>query len=86
MSSIEVMALAFLMERRLSVSEAGAVVKVAKQDSRFNYLADLWHEDEATLSGPAKHRLQQLLRKKVVAWMDRYAEKHRARCLFTGES
>lgn len=86
MSSIEVFALAFLMERRLNQAEAGAVVKTAKQDSRFAYLADLWHEDEATLSGPAQHRLQQLLRKKVLAWMDRYAEKHHARCLFTGES
>lgn len=86
MSSIEVWSLAFLMERRLSAAEAGAVVKTAKNDSRFAFLADLWHEDETTLSGPTKHRVRLLLSKKVLAWMDRYAEKHSARCLFTGDS
>lgn len=86
MRSIENMVLAFLTERRLTGSEAAAVLKTAKTDSRFDYLADLWGEDEATLSGPAQHRLRSLIRKKVLTWMDKYQEKHPARALFTGES
>lgn len=86
MRTIEQMVLAFLTERRLTDQEASAVLKTAKNDSRFAYLADLWGEDETTLSGPATHRLQQLIRKKVLTWMDKYAEKHPARALFTGES
>lgn len=86
MRTIENMVLAFLTERRLTDHEAAAVLKTTKADSRFAYLADLWGEDETTLSGPARHRVQQLVRKKVLAWMDRYAEKHSARALFTGES
>jgi hypothetical protein len=86
MRTIEEMVLAFLTERRLTDSEAAAVMKTAKTDSRFAYLADQWSEPAMLLSGPATHRLQELVRKKVLTWMDKYQEKHSARALFTGQS
>ncbi len=86
MRSIEQMVLAFLTERRLTDSEAAAVLKMLKQDSRFTFLGDHWDEDETTLSGPATHRVKTLVGKKVLVWMDRFHEKHSARALFTGES
>lgn len=86
MRTIEQMVLAFLTERRMNDEEAAAVVRLAKNDSRFSFLADIWHEDETVLSHPSKHRIRALVRKKAISWMDRFAEKHSARALFTGES
>lgn len=86
MRTIEKMVRAFMTERRLTDQEAADVLKSAKGDSRFAYLADMWGEDETTLSGPAAHQVKRLVRKKVIDWMNRHNEKHPARALFAGES
>ena len=86
MLTIEQMVLAFLTERRLNDEEAAFVVQLAKYDSRFSFLAEIWNIDETVLSFAAKGRILNLVCKKVLIWMDRNAEKHSARALFTGES
>lgn len=85
-ASIELHVLAFLIERRLTENEAVAVIKVLKGDTSIGWLAGYWMSPWADLPVISQWMLQDLVRKKVLAWMNKYHEGHRARSLFTGES
>jgi len=76
----------YMMERRLTIEEAGAVVKLLEDDAKLGYLTSRWNEPAYYFSGPVFHSIIIILRGKVLAWMNKYREKHPARALFTGES
>ena len=76
----------YMMERRLTIEEAGAVVKLLEDDAKLGYLIGRWNEPAYYFSGPVVHSIIIILRGKVLAWMNKYREKHPARALFTGES
>lgn len=85
-ASIELHVLAFLIERRLTENEASAVIKVLKNDSSIDWLAEHWTYTWCGLPAMSKRMVEDLVRRKVLAWMNKYHEGHRARSLFTGES
>ena len=85
-ASIELHVLAFLIERRLTEQEAVAVVKVLKHDSDLGFMTGNWHSAWDRLPAISKREMEKVVRRRVLAWMDRYHEGHSARCLFTGES
>lgn len=85
-ASIELHVLAFLIERRLTENEAVAVIKVLKGDVSIRWLADHWGSPWEGIPAMSKRMVEDLVRRKVLAWMDKYHEGHRARCMFTGES
>lgn len=76
----------FMMERRLTIDEAAAVVKLLESDPKLGYLVGRWNLPAAGFAEPVRDSLAILIRGKVLAWMDKYREQHSARCLFTGES
>lgn len=85
-ASIELHVLAFLIERRLTENEAVAVIKVLKNDSSIGWLAGEWGSGWERVPAIWKRQIENLVRRRVLAWMDRYQQNHSARCLFTGES
>ena len=82
--SVEQAVHAFLIERRLTLSEADAVIKILKNDSALGYV--LWTVPVREVAPELLHRLNHAVCRKVLAWMDKYREKHPARALFTGAS
>lgn len=76
----------YMMERRLTIDEALAVVKLLESDAKVAYLHDRWNEPAATFGEEVRRTIIILVRGKVLRWMDKYNEGHRARCMFTGES
>lgn len=85
-ASIELHVLAFLIERRLTENEAVAVIKVLKGDSSIGWLTGHWGSAWDRLPAMSKRMLDDLVRQKVLVWMNKYHEGHRARAMFTGES
>lgn len=86
MRSIEQVALAFLTERRLTDIEAVAILKIAKDDSRLAYIKGRWGNSVESLMPDMRALMLKVVSTRVLAWMDKYHEKHSARALFTGES
>ena len=76
----------YMMERRLTIDEALAVMKLLEVDAKLAYLHGRWDLPAEHFPGPVFESIVILVRGKVLAWMDKYREKHSARCLFTGES
>ena len=76
----------YMMERRLTIDEAAAVMKLLEADPKLSYLHGRWDLPAQHFPEPVFESIVILARGKVVAWMDKYREKHSARCLFVGES
>lgn len=76
----------FMMERRLSIEEAAAVMKLLEADPKLGYLHGRWDMPHDRFPSPVFDSIKIIVRGKVLAWMDKYREGHRARCLFVGES
>lgn len=76
----------FMMERRLTIDEAAAVLKLLEADQKCGYLAGRWDMPADTFDYPVHESIAILVRGKVLAWMDKYREGHKARAMFTGES
>lgn len=76
----------FMMERRLTIDEAFAVMGLLEADPKLAYLHGRWNEPAAGFDGHVFDSVVILVRGKVLRWMDKYNEQHHARCLFTGES
>jgi hypothetical protein len=76
----------FMMERRLTINEAFAVFGRLEADPKLAYLAGRWNEPAAGFEGHVFDTVTILVRGKVLYWMNKYHEGHRARCMFTGES
>lgn len=76
----------YMMERRLTIDEALAVVKLLEADPKCGYLHGRWDLPASHFPEPVHESIAILVRGKVLHWMDKYREKHSARCLFTGES
>lgn len=74
----------FLRERRLSDDEVEAVMKIVKGDPVLGEMA--WGDSHAGFSPNLLNVIRQRVAVKVLAWMNKYHEKHPARALFTGES
>ena len=76
----------FMMERRLTIEEAAAVMTLLEADPKLGYLHGRWHLPRSHFPDAVFESVTIIVRGKVVAWMDKYREGHRARCLFVGES
>lgn len=76
----------YMMERRLRIEEAAAVVKLLEADAKLGYLAGRWDLPAESFAGPVMGSVLILTRGKVIAWMNKYREGHPARALFSGES
>lgn len=76
----------YMMERRLTIDEALAVVKLLDADPKLAYLHGRWHLPVRAFEQATLDAVSVLVRAKVLHWMGKYNEGHRARCMFTGES
>lgn len=76
----------FMMERRLTIEEAAAVLKLLEADPKLAYLSGNWDLPATTFGDELHEAIAILVRGKVLAWMDKYREGHKARAMFTGES
>lgn len=76
----------YMMERRLTIDEALAVVKLLESDPKLAYVHGHWDQPATNFPSYVFDSIVILLRGKVLHWMDKYNEGHRARCMFTGES
>lgn len=74
----------FLVERRLTRQEVDAVIKIARNDSSLCHV--LWDVKVVEVPASLLLDLREVMRQKVIYWMDRYQPAHKARCMFTGES
>lgn len=74
----------FLSERRLSDDEVIAVLKLAKSDLALGNLS--WGASVSDFHPRVLAGICDLVRVKVLAWMNKYRSNHPARALFTGES
>lgn len=76
----------YMMERRLTIDEAFAVVKLLDDDPKLSYLRGRWHLPARAFAQETLDAVAILVQQKVLRWMDKYNEGHRARCMFTGAS
>ena len=76
----------YMMERRLTIDEALAVQKLLEADPKLAYVYEHWDQPAAKFPSYVFDSIVILLRGKVLHWMDKYNEGHRARCMFTGAS
>lgn len=76
----------YMMERRLTIDEAAAVMKLLEADPKLGYLAGRWDMPASHFPEPVFGSIVILVRGKVISWMNKYREGHSARCLFVGES
>lgn len=76
----------YMMERRLTIDEAFAVMRRLEEDRKLAYLDGRWDQPAENFTPYVFESIVILVRGKVLAWMDKYHEGHRARCMFTGES
>lgn len=76
----------FMMERRLSIEEAAAVMTLLEADAKLGYLHGRWHLPASHFPDAVFESVVIIVRGKVLAWMNKYREDHRARCLFVGDS
>lgn len=76
----------YLMERRIRIEEAAAIVKALEGDSALGAMRGRWEEPEDMLSYADRFALIVHVRHRVINWMNKYRENHPARCLFTGDS
>jgi len=84
--SVKQSVMLYLIERRIRIEEAAAIVKALEGDSALGAIAGRWEEPEDTLSYAERFALIVQVRHRVINWMNKYRENHPARCLFTGES
>lgn len=84
--SIKQSVMLYLMERRLRIEEAAAVVKLVESDSSLGALTGRWDDPEDSISGDDMSAVLSVARHKALVWMGKYHEGHRARALFTGAS
>ena len=75
-----------IVQYRYRKPESQITVKLLEDDAKLGYLTGRWNEPAYYFSGPVVHSIIIILRGKVLAWMNKYREKHPARALFTGES